>query len=191
MPRRRRKALKFASARKFCDFRAREGSPAARYHEIFEISDFASGLESAKSGAQKFLWSTPAQPKPPAHISQRSDGRISKTIVRIQSSKPKRDENARKFCSPFFCFEAPATTDLLGRWQPTPSLQVMCGAPSRTPPAPNTRSDKASDRDFGDAGPCSLAAAPTTVNPARIQILRTVRIDSIAWLTFTSVRLRF
>ena len=87
---------------------AREGSPAARYHEVFEISNFAPDLDAAKSHLQEFFWDTAAQPKPPAHISQQTDGRISKTIVGIRSSKPKRDENVRKFRSPIFSFEAPA-----------------------------------------------------------------------------------
>ena len=86
--------IEIASTKKFCDFSAREGSPTARYHEIFEISNFASDLGAAKSHLQIFFWDTAAQPQPPAHISQRSDGRISQTIVRIQSRKPKRDENA-------------------------------------------------------------------------------------------------
>ena len=101
--------IEIASAKKFCDLKAREGSPAARYHEIFEISNSAPDLEDAKSHAKRIFRDTAAQPKPPAHVSQQSDGRISKTIVRILSSKPKRDENARKLCSPNCCFEAPPT----------------------------------------------------------------------------------
>ena len=116
--------IAIASATKFCDFRAREGPPAARCHENFEISNFAPDLDATKFCLKQFFWDAPAQPKPPAHISQRSDGRISKTIVRIRNRKPKRDENARKFCSPNFRFEAPPTTVLLGRWEPKPSLQV-------------------------------------------------------------------
>ena len=101
--------IEIASARKFCDFKAREGSPAATFHEIIEISNFVPDLDAAKSRLQEFFWDTTAQPKPPAHISQQTDGRISQTIVRIQSSKPKRDENAPNFCSQLFCFEAPPT----------------------------------------------------------------------------------
>ena len=117
--------IEIASAKKFCDFSAREGSPAAIFHENFEISNFAPDLEDAKSDAKRIFQDTAGQPKPPAHIPQRSDGRISQTIVRIQSKKPKRDENAPKFCSPIFCFEAQAAIDLLGRWLPKPSLQVI------------------------------------------------------------------
>ena len=116
--------IEIASASEFCDFTAREGSPAATFHEKIEISNFAPDLGAAKSHPQEIFWDTAAQPKPPAHIYQRSDGRISKTIVRIQSRKPKRDENARKFCSPNFCSETLPTTVLLGRWEPKPSLQV-------------------------------------------------------------------
>ena len=105
--------IEIASARKFCDFSAREGSPAAIFHEIFEFSNFAPGLEWQKSGVQEFFRDTAAQPQPPAHISQQTDGRILKTIARIQSRKPKRAENAPKFCSPNFCFEAPAVQDYL------------------------------------------------------------------------------
>ena len=107
--------IEIASAKNFCDFRAREGSPAAIFHENFEISNFAPDLELPKSHLHEFFWGTPAQPKSPAHISQQSDGRISKTIVGIQSTKPKRHRNARNFCSPIFRFEAPATVVLLGR----------------------------------------------------------------------------
>ena len=42
--------IEIASAKNFCHFNAREGSPAARFHEIFEISNFASDLDPAKSG---------------------------------------------------------------------------------------------------------------------------------------------
>ena len=104
--------IEIASAKKFCDFKAREGSLAARFHEIFEISNFASDLDPAKSHVQKSFWETAAQPSPPPHISQRSDERLPQTILRIQSSKPKRDENARKFCSPNFCFAAPAGNNI-------------------------------------------------------------------------------
>ena len=117
--------IEIASASEFCDFTAREGSPAARFHENFEISNFAPDLDLTKFCLKQFFWDAPAQPKPPAHISQQSDGRISKTIVGIQSRKPKGHGNARKFCSPNFCFEAPAITILPGRWEPKPSLQVM------------------------------------------------------------------
>ena len=101
--------IEIASARKFCDFSAREGSPAAIFHENFEISNFAPDLGLDKFCVKQFPKDTATQPQPPAHISQQSDGRILKTIVRIQRRKPKRYENARKFCSPNFCFEAPAT----------------------------------------------------------------------------------
>ena len=101
--------IEIESASEFCDFRAREGSPAARYHEIFEFSNFAPDLNAAKSHLSEFFWDTTAQPQPPTHIRQQTDGRISKTIVGISSNKPKRDANARKFCSPNFCFETPPT----------------------------------------------------------------------------------
>ena len=41
--------MKFASASEFVHFSAREGPPASTSHEIFEISDFASDLDLAKS----------------------------------------------------------------------------------------------------------------------------------------------
>ena len=46
-------------------------------------------------------------------------------IVRIQSNKPKRDENARNFCSHFLASRPRPGTELLGRWEPKPSLQVI------------------------------------------------------------------
>ena len=116
--------IELASASKFCDFSAREGSPTAIFHELFEISNFAPDLGLTKFYLKRIFLDTPAQPKPSTHISQQSDGR-SQTIVRIQSSNPKREENAPKFCSPNFCFEALAPTELLRRWLPKPSLQVI------------------------------------------------------------------
>ena len=53
-PRRRRKALKFASASEFADFSLRERSPASIFHEIFEISDFAPDLDPRKSFSKNF-----------------------------------------------------------------------------------------------------------------------------------------
>ena len=41
-------SIEIASAKKFCDFRAREGSPAAIFHEIFEISNCAPDLNLYK-----------------------------------------------------------------------------------------------------------------------------------------------
>ena len=100
--------IEIASAEKFCDFKAREGSQAAIFHEIFEISNFAPDLGDQNSDTQELFRDAAAQPQQPAHIPQQTDGRISKTIVKIQSRKPKLHENAPKFCSPFVCFEAPA-----------------------------------------------------------------------------------
>ena len=54
--------IEIASAKKFCDFTAREGSPAASKHENLEISNFAPGLEWQKSGVQDFFGDTAAQP---------------------------------------------------------------------------------------------------------------------------------
>ena len=54
--------IEIASAREFCDFTAREGSPAARYHEKFEIPNFAPDLDLAKSHLQEFFWDTAAPP---------------------------------------------------------------------------------------------------------------------------------
>ena len=55
-------SIEIASASEFFDFTAREGSPAARYHEIFEISNFAPDLDLAKSHLQEFFWDTAATP---------------------------------------------------------------------------------------------------------------------------------
>ena len=54
--------IEIASANEFFDFTAGEGSPAARYHEIFEISNFAPDLDLAKSHLQEFFWDTAAPP---------------------------------------------------------------------------------------------------------------------------------
>ena len=44
--------IEIASARKFCDFTAREGSPAAIFHENFEFSKFAPDLVHHKSSVK-------------------------------------------------------------------------------------------------------------------------------------------
>ena len=54
--------IEIAPAGKFDEFKAREGSPAAIFHEIFEISNFAPGLEWQESGVQEFFWDTAARP---------------------------------------------------------------------------------------------------------------------------------
>ena len=46
--------IEIASARKFGDFKAREGSPAARYHEIFEISNFDPTLTLQNLNSKNF-----------------------------------------------------------------------------------------------------------------------------------------
>ena len=89
---------------------------------IFENADDAFNPAPPRPrpwGAQilcpEFFRDAAAQPKPPTHISQRFDGRISKTIVKMQSKKPKRDEHTRKLCSPNCCFEAPAENSITYR----------------------------------------------------------------------------
>ena len=44
-----------------------------------------------KSGAKQIFPDTARQPKPPAHIKEQTDGRISQTIVMIQSNQAKRE----------------------------------------------------------------------------------------------------
>ena len=83
--------IEIASAKDFGDLRAREGSPASISPKIFEISNFAPDLGVPKSHLQEFFWNAAAEPQPPAHVSQQTDGRISKTIVRIQSNQAKRE----------------------------------------------------------------------------------------------------
>ena len=89
--------IEIASANEFCDFTAREGSPAARYHEIFEISNFAPDLGLTKFCLKEFFWDTAAQPTPPTNISQQTDGRKLKSIGPILRNLRKRHEDARKF----------------------------------------------------------------------------------------------
>ena len=76
----------------------------------FRIS--APDLGVQKSHVKTIFLDTTAQPQPPAHFSRQADGLISNTIVRIQNRKRKRYEDARKFCSPNFCFEVPAENNL-------------------------------------------------------------------------------
>ena len=44
-----------------------------------------------KSGMKQIFPDTAPQPKPPAHVKEQTDERISQTIVRIQSSEAKRE----------------------------------------------------------------------------------------------------
>ena len=96
MTRLRRKALKFASASEFGHFSSRERPPASIFHEIFEISDFASDLDLAKSHVKTIFLDAAAQPIPPPNISQQTDGRKLKSIGPILRNLRKRDEDARK-----------------------------------------------------------------------------------------------
>ena len=73
-------------------------------------TNLTTDLVDTKLCLKRIFPDSAAQPKPPAHISQQTDGRILKTIVRIQSKKPQRAENAPKWCSPNFGFEAPASS---------------------------------------------------------------------------------
>ena len=54
--------IEIASASKFCDFSAREGSPAAIFHEKFEISNFAPDLVTHKSCFKRIFRDTTARP---------------------------------------------------------------------------------------------------------------------------------
>ena len=117
--------MTFASASEFAYFSARERPPALIFSENLVISDFMTDLDPKKSHVKQIFPDTTPGPKCPANISVQTDGRISKTIVRILSRKRKRHQHARNFCSPNFCFEAPAGKNLLGRSEPKPSLQVM------------------------------------------------------------------
>ena len=47
--------IEIASAKKFCDFKAREGSPAAIFHENFEIPIFAPTLVCTNLPPRIFL----------------------------------------------------------------------------------------------------------------------------------------
>ena len=97
-PGRRRKALKFASATEFAYFSAREGPPASIFHENFEIPDFMTDLDPAKSHVKQIFPDTAPRPKCQANMSLQTDGRISQTIFRIQSYEAKRDFFTRNFC---------------------------------------------------------------------------------------------
>ena len=47
-------------------------------------------LDPKKSGMNQIFPDTVRQPKPPTHIKKQTDGRISQTIVGIQSNQAKR-----------------------------------------------------------------------------------------------------
>ena len=106
-PRRRRKAFKFGSASEFGHFSEREEPPASIFHQIFQFSDFASDLESAKSHVKTIFLDTTAQPIPPANISQQIDGRKLRSIGPTLRNLRRRHRNARKSGSHVHCFAAP------------------------------------------------------------------------------------
>ena len=49
------------------------------------------GLGLRKFDVKQIFPDTTRQPKPPPHIKEQTDGRISQTIVRIQSNQAKRE----------------------------------------------------------------------------------------------------
>ena len=48
-------------------------------------------LSAKKSGMKQIFPDTARQPQPPAHFKEQTDGRISQTIVRIQSNQATRE----------------------------------------------------------------------------------------------------
>ena len=84
-------ALKFASATEFGHLSSRERPPASIFHETFEISDFASDLDLAKSHVKTIFLDATAQPIPPTNISQQTDGRKLKSIGPISRNVRKLD----------------------------------------------------------------------------------------------------
>ena len=64
-------------------------------------------LDGRKFDVKQIFWSTARQPKPPAHIKEQTDGRISKTIVGIQSSDHKRGNFPGFSVRHVGCFDAP------------------------------------------------------------------------------------
>ena len=70
--------------------------PASIFHEIFEISEFASDLGPAKSHVKTIFLDTTAQPKPPTNLSQQTDGRTLKSIGPTVRNLRKRHQDARK-----------------------------------------------------------------------------------------------
>ena len=62
--------------------------------EIFDPkSHHPTDLDAPKCHGKQIFRETAAQPQTPTHIKEETDGRISQTIVRIQSNQPKRAEN--------------------------------------------------------------------------------------------------
>ena len=55
--------VEIASARKNCDFSAREVSPAAIFYENVKISNSAPDLDLPKSHVKQIVWDSAAQPK--------------------------------------------------------------------------------------------------------------------------------
>ena len=117
--------MKFASASEFGHFSSHERPSASIFHEIFEISDFASDLGPAKSHVKTIFLDTAAQPIPPANISQQTDGRKLKSIGPILRNLRKRHRNARKSGWHFSGFDAPGLEEYYLDGKEIPSLQVM------------------------------------------------------------------
>ena len=55
-------------------------------------------LDLHKSFSKIFFWDTRAEPYQSRRIKDHNDGKVSKTIAKLQNRERKRDQNARKSC---------------------------------------------------------------------------------------------
>ena len=122
-PRRRRKALKFASANEFGDFSSRQRPPASRFHENFRNFGFCIWPWICKISCQNKFPGRGSQPIPPTNAPQQTDGRKLNSIGPILRNLRKRDQDARKSGSHFSCFDTPGLEEYYLHGQEDPSLQ--------------------------------------------------------------------
>ena len=84
-------------------------------------------LAPQKSGIKQIIRATARQPKPPTHIKEQTDGRKSKTIVRIQSSDHKRGIFPGFPARQVDCLDAPGLEQYCLDGKAEPSLQAISG----------------------------------------------------------------
>ena len=82
-------------------------------------------LSPKKTGMKQIFPDTARQPRPPAHIKEQTDERISQTIVRIQTNQAKR-VFSRIFRSPSWPLRRPGPREVLLGRKSKPSLQATC-----------------------------------------------------------------
>ena len=98
-------------------------------------------LNAKKSDIKQIFPDTAPQPKPPAHIKEQTDERISQTILRIQSNQAKRELFPGFPVRHFDRFDAPAEEQYCLRqnrlYKPHTAIEGTRARSERPPAGPN------------------------------------------------------